>query len=333
MATVLASCRAFLDHLNPQIDAGKLSPGTRAYYDYQFRHLIDVAGKLELAAVRATHLLWAPHTNAFVRCFKTLVRHHKLPQLEDLPTPREGQRERTLDEIECEQFWKSCVGREREITQTIYRTGLRPQEARELTSGQIREERRVIELRKFKGQSTRADGLRRRGVPLPSAFREVLPFLSREKTKFGDRIFTNRRGRPWTCQALRLAVRQAAWRAGFDADGGEHITAYTFRHSFASNFIRGGGNPVELARIMGHAQLDTTDRYCHLSDSDLVAALDRAQGKQSVTQPGPAKLGSDIAVQIVQCGDCGILRTAGNGICPVCLSKNEVGRDGFNKAQ
>jgi hypothetical protein len=50
------------------------------------------------------------------------------------------------------------------------------------------------------------------------------------------------------------------------------------RHTFASQFILGGGSIEKLSKIMGHASVTTTERYSHLrtdlfreSDFDLVA--------------------------------------------------------------
>ena len=49
------------------------------------------------------------------------------------------------------------------------------------------------------------------------------------------------------------------------------------RHTFASQFILGGGSIEKLSKMMGHASVTTTERYAHLrtdlfreSDFDLV---------------------------------------------------------------
>ena len=44
---------------------------------------------------------------------------------------------------------------------------------------------------------------------------------------------------------------------------------YALRHSFATCFLRRGGNALALQRILGHSTLEMTKRYVHLNDQDL----------------------------------------------------------------
>lgn len=53
---------------------------------------------------------------------------------------------------------------------------------------------------------------------------------------------------------------------------GPRISPHTFRHTFASNFIRQGGNPFHLQRILGHNHISTTMKYVHLQSEDLSKA-------------------------------------------------------------
>jgi integrase/recombinase XerD len=53
---------------------------------------------------------------------------------------------------------------------------------------------------------------------------------------------------------------------------GKKIGFHQFRYGFALNFIRQGGNPFHLQRIMGHSALSTTMGYVRLVTEDLQQA-------------------------------------------------------------
>jgi len=44
------------------------------------------------------------------------------------------------------------------------------------------------------------------------------------------------------------------------------------RHSFASFLVNAGRSLYEVQRILGHAQISTTQRYAHLSQESLLSA-------------------------------------------------------------
>lgn len=44
----------------------------------------------------------------------------------------------------------------------------------------------------------------------------------------------------------------------------ENISFHSLRHSFASNFIKGGGDPFILKSMLGHTSLNTTNIYIHM---------------------------------------------------------------------
>jgi len=47
------------------------------------------------------------------------------------------------------------------------------------------------------------------------------------------------------------------------------VGPHTFRHTFALEFIRAGGDAFSLQRILGHSTLDMTRKYVHLASGDL----------------------------------------------------------------
>ena len=53
---------------------------------------------------------------------------------------------------------------------------------------------------------------------------------------------------------------------------------HNLRHSMASNMVNAGRSIYEVAKTLGHAQLKTSQRYSHLSNETLLAAVDAAAG-------------------------------------------------------
>jgi integrase len=52
---------------------------------------------------------------------------------------------------------------------------------------------------------------------------------------------------------------------------GRKVTAHSFRHTYATSMAQAiGNNPFVLKEIMGHRQLSTTDRYCHITAPQVV---------------------------------------------------------------
>jgi len=47
---------------------------------------------------------------------------------------------------------------------------------------------------------------------------------------------------------------------------------HRLRHTFATNYLRHGGDIVRLSMVLGHTQITTTQRYLHLLTEDLSAS-------------------------------------------------------------
>lgn len=69
----------------------------------------------------------------------------------------------------------------------------------------------------------------------------------------------------------RVGVRAIVMRAGERA-GVVKAHPHRFRHTFAVNFLRNGGNPLALQDILGHEKLDTVRIYVKLAEADLLKA-------------------------------------------------------------
>ena len=60
------------------------------------------------------------------------------------------------------------------------------------------------------------------------------------------------------------------------AAGLTDVRMHDLRHSMASNMVNSGRSIYEVAKILGHSQLKTTQRYAHLFQETLLEAVDDA---------------------------------------------------------
>ena len=54
---------------------------------------------------------------------------------------------------------------------------------------------------------------------------------------------------------------------------------HDLRHSWASTAAMHGVDMVTIAKLLGHALVETTERYVHLSDQSVTDAADRVSGR------------------------------------------------------
>ncbi|WP_422846966.1 tyrosine-type recombinase/integrase [Acidovorax sp. M14] len=66
------------------------------------------------------------------------------------------------------------------------------------------------------------------------------------------------------------------WNTARKRAGLPDVRMHDLRHSFASNLVNAGQSIYTVGRLLGHSQVKTTQRYAHLSDSTLFAAVDVA---------------------------------------------------------
>lgn len=78
------------------------------------------------------------------------------------------------------------------------------------------------------------------------------------------RIFRCTDGRPLSSNAVKNLFRKLKVSTGI-----ERLHPHLLRHTFATRYIRNGGNQAVLKEILGHSTLKMTSVYLHLSDSTL----------------------------------------------------------------
>lgn len=82
-------------------------------------------------------------------------------------------------------------------------------------------------------------------------------------------VFLTRQGQPMRSSGVTKHVIRLGRRARLQTS---KVGPHTFRHTFAVEFIRAGGDAFSLQRLLGHSTLDMTRRYVHLANGDLRTA-------------------------------------------------------------
>ncbi|MDE3090165.1 MAG: tyrosine recombinase [Chloroflexota bacterium] len=156
--------------------------------------------------------------------------------------------------------------RDRAILELLYATGVRVTELVSLDVETVDLEHATLHC---KGQ-----GARLRVLPISSRAAEALSdYLRRGRSALtsddGERaMFVNPHGERLTRQGLWLIIKGYVGEAGITTP----VTPHTLRHSFAVHLLNHGENLENLQRLLGHANITTTQTYARLATVPVAAA-------------------------------------------------------------
>lgn len=108
--------------------------------------------------------------------------------------------------------------------------------------------------------------------PTVNALRQWLSI--REIVEGTTAVFISMEGNAYTTRMLRWGIAKYGEIADIK---GVRVSPHTFRHTFAKMYLQSGGNIFELQRLLGHSDINITQRYINYSSDD----LGRAQAKYS----------------------------------------------------
>jgi integrase/recombinase XerD len=151
----------------------------------------------------------------------------------------------------------------RAFLSTVYACGLRLQEAQHLEISDIDSQRKMIHVHRGKGAKDRF-------VPLPESTLQCLrrhwvthrhprllfPALGRGRNQAAQADM------PMPKASVQGAFRQAKGEAGIQK---RDVSVHTLRHSYATHLLEAGINLRVIQQYLGHAQLETTMVYLHLT--------------------------------------------------------------------
>lgn len=124
-------------------------------------------------------------------------------------------------------------------------------------------------------------GRKERICPLFPRTAEVLSLLLAEtglEANSSERLFRNRRGEPLTRFGVRYLLRKYAVLACATAPGlaCKRVHPHTMRHSSAVHLLQSGVDMISISHWLGHASVETTNRYAVVDLEAKRAALAKA---------------------------------------------------------
>lgn len=152
------------------------------------------------------------------------------------------------------------------IIRILFDTGLRASEFCNLQMRDYNQAQRILKVRHGKGGKERI-------VVLGTKSQQILwKYLAlRGDVAATDPLVATRNLTPISRASLLDLIVGIANRAGV-----KNANVHKFRHTFAINFLRNGGNPLELKEFLGHEKLETVMIYVKFAQIDLVNAHKRA---------------------------------------------------------
>jgi integrase/recombinase XerD len=146
---------------------------------------------------------------------------------------------------------------------TVYSCGLRLHEGLHLEVSDIDSQRMMIHVHRGKGAKDRY-------VPLPQSTLQLLRrywVTHRHPRLVFPALGRNGKGAtqaqtPMAKSSVQGAFRHAKFAAAIGKKG---VAVHTLRHSYATHLLEAGVNLRVIQRYMGHAQLETTMLYLHLT--------------------------------------------------------------------
>ena len=137
---------------------------------------------------------------------------------------------------------------------TMYGCGLRVSEALRLEVHDIDSQRMVIHIRQSKGRKDRY-------VPLGSTLLEQLRDYWRTQRPSHFLFPGSQADQAWNIDTVRQEFRLAKRIAGIET----RCTTHTLRHSYATHCLQAGMEVSRIQQILGHASLETTAIYTHVT--------------------------------------------------------------------
>lgn len=196
-----------------------------------------------------------------------LVRSNPLSLLPSPKVPRslpvwvsEDQMDHLIDDIDYGQDFEGI--RDHLLIDMLYSTGMRRSEAAGLMDADVSPEAHQLKVR--------GKGNKERIIPIgPELEALITQYRDRRDAEVGSatqRFFTDIEGRPLSpAKVYAVAHKYLSLLPRLPRKG-----AHVLRHSFATNMLAEGADLMAVKELLGHASLQSTEVYTHLTPKDII---------------------------------------------------------------
>lgn len=158
-------------------------------------------------------------------------------------------------------------------------TGLRVGELTNLVRGDFDLTYRQINIRAEISKSKRS-----RSVPISrttaNLLQDLFDYTNIVEDETEEFVFLTQYGERYYGDTFAKMLKQYAKRAGMLINA--RVSPHTFRHYFAIKFLRNGGDPFALMKILGHTDYSMTNKYVRYASVHLQEVHDRVSPAESV---------------------------------------------------
>lgn len=224
---------------------------------------LTAAGKLKTTSIND----YARCMNAFLKWLHTEQHITKLVRIPKLKATKKVLEILTDEQVKKIVTYKPKKAIERRVhvmILLILDTGLRINEVLNLRKEDVDLDNMLIKVQKGKGDKQRI-------VPFSMALRRILfKHINTHSNSRSEFVFS-------TASGSRQAYRNATnfLKTIGTRVGKPNLRFHLLRHTFATAYIRSGGNVALLRKILGHSSIATTMIYEHLQTNDLSAVHNR----------------------------------------------------------
>lgn len=187
------------------------------------------------------------------RMFNWAVEHSHLTAnpIATLKKPKQRRRDVVYTPEQYREIRSFAKGPLGDLLDFMSLTGCRPQEARILEARHVHDDVVIFPADEAKGETSRV-------LFLTNEALEIVKRLTKKNPT--GAIFRNSRGIPWTKESVRCRLTRIGAKVGY------RVVAYGFRHTFATQALLKGVDPISVAHLMGHKNTNmVASHYSHLA--------------------------------------------------------------------